>query len=253
MHWAIAPALIAVITGCASSNQQLQTTPTTTSVSYSVGENGYRWANVSIGGGSFVTGVYPHPLQKDLVYIRTDIGGFYRWNAVDQSWIPLNDSFPFAQKTYYGGEALAVDPNDPNIVYMAAGKYSGWPMKGSIFKSTDQGKTWTKLNLDLGMDSNGKERWAGMRLAVNPLDSNIVFFGSRHDGLWKSADAGATWTKVTTFAPKLAKDVGILGIVFDKQVPGLVYANVYGDGIYQSMDTGVTWSKMGGSPLQTQR
>ena len=253
IHWAVAPVLIAVITGCASSSQQLQTTPPTTSISYAVGGNGYRWANVSIGGGSFVTGVYPHPLQKDLVYIRTDIGGFYRWNAVDKSWIPLNDSFPFAQKTYYGGEALAVDPNDPNIVYMAAGKYSAWPLKGSLFKSTDQGKTWTKLNLDLGMDSNGEERWAGMRLAVNPFDSNLIFFGSRHDGLWKSVDAGATWTQVTAFSPKLAKGVGILGMVFDKQVPGSIYANVYGDGIYQSTDTGVTWSKIIGSPTQPQR
>ncbi|NEP09737.1 MAG: hypothetical protein F6K14_05835 [Symploca sp. SIO2C1] len=253
MHWAVAPVLIAVITGCASSNQQLHTTTPTKSIAHAVGGNGYRWANVAIGGGSFVTGVYLHPLQKDLVYLRTDIGGFYRWNAVDKSWIPLNDSFSFAQKTYYGGEALAVDPNDPNIVYMAAGKYSAWKPKGSIFKSTDQGKTWTKLNLDLGMDSNGKQRWAGMRLAVNPFDSKLIFFGSRHDGLWKSVDAGVTWAKVTTFSPKLAKGVGILGILFDKQVPGLVYANVYGDGIYQSSDTGVTWSKIPGSPQHPQR
>ena len=44
-----------------------------------------------------------------------------------------------------------------------------------------------------------------------------------------------------------------MGIVFDNQVPGLVYANIYGDGIYQSTDTGVTWSKIAGSPAQAQR
>jgi hypothetical protein len=79
----------------------------------------YRWNSVSIGGGGYVTGVYLHPLQQDLVYIRTDIGGFFRWNSVDKRWIPLTDHFGLTQRNYYGGEALALDPNKPNIVYIA--------------------------------------------------------------------------------------------------------------------------------------
>jgi hypothetical protein len=188
-----------------------------------------------------------------LVYIRTDVGGFYRWNAAEKSWIPLNDSFPLAQSNHYGGEGLALDLNNPNIVYIAAGKYPKWEVKGSIFKSTDRGKTWIKLKIDLPMGSNEEHRWAGERLAVNPFDSNVIFFGSRYDGLWKSSDAGATWTKVTSFSPTFTTGIGILSILFDKRVPGLVYANVYGDGVYQSTDTGVTWSKIAGSPTQAQR
>jgi xyloglucan-specific exo-beta-1,4-glucanase len=253
IYRAVVPIFVGIIVGCAASTQQHQATTLTASTRYVIGQNGYRWANVSIGGGGFVTGVYLHPRQKDLAYIRTDVGGFYRWNAEDKSWIPLNESFSLQEKTYYGGEALALDPNDPNIVYMAAGKYSQWEPKGSIFKSTDRGKTWTKLNIDLGMDSNDKHRWAGERLAVNPSNSKEIFFGSRHDGLWQSSDAGATWRQVTSFSPTLTAGVGILGIVFDKQVPGLMYINVYGDGVYQSTDTGVTWSKLQGSPKQAQR
>jgi photosystem II stability/assembly factor-like uncharacterized protein len=253
IHWGVASVCMTLMVGCAAGNQQPQATKLTAPTRYAIGLNGYRWANVSIGGGGFVTGVYLHPLQKDLAYIRTDVGGFYRWNAADKSWIPLNDSFPLAQKTYYGGESLAVDPNDPNIVYMAAGKYSQWEPKGSIFKSTNQGKTWTKLNIDLGMDSNDKQRWAGERLAVNPSNSKEIYFGSRHDGLWKSSDAGATWRQITSFSPTLTAGIGILGILFDKQVPGLVYINVYGDGVYKSTDTGATWSKIEASPKQAQR
>ena len=256
ISWTVTFGLMGLLAGCGNNSQQSETITTVTPVnvaSSTVGENGYHWANVSIGGGSFVTGIYIHPQQKDLVYIRTDIGGFYRWNAANKTWIPLTDRFPKAQQTYYGGEALAFDPNNPNIVYIAAGKYSAWQPKGSIFKSSDRGQTWQKLNLDLGMDSNDEHRWAGMRLAVNPHNSNIIFFGSRHDGLWKSQDAGATWTKVTSLSAKLTPKVGVLGILFDKQKPGLIYANVFGDGIYRSSDTGVTWSKIEGSLTESQR
>ncbi|MFB2917359.1 WD40/YVTN/BNR-like repeat-containing protein [Aerosakkonema funiforme] len=253
-RWAVIPICLGVITTCAASKPQPQTQPSAIAqAKYTTGQNGYRWANVSIGGGGFVTGVYPHPRQQDLVYIRTDVGGFYRWNPTDKSWMQLNNSFPVSKENYYGGEALAVDPNNPNTVYIAAGKYPKLPLKGTIFKSADAGKTWTKLNIDLAMGGNEDHRWAGIRLAVNPANSNIIFFGSRYDGLWKSADAGATWAKVTSFSPSLTEGVGILGIVFDKRSPGLVYANVYGDGIYKSTDTGVTWQKIEGSPKQGQR
>ena len=209
----------------------------------------YHWTSVSLGGGGYVTGVYLHPLQQDLVYIRTDVGGFYRWNSVDKRWIPLTDHFGLQQSNYYGGEALALDPKNPDIVYIAAGKYiSNRAGLGTIFKSTDQGKTWTKLNIDLPMGGNETLRWVGERLAVNPFNTNVIFFASRLSGLWKSSNAGATWVKVTSFPGKPKADIGIAGILFNKKVSGLVYANAYGDGIYKSTNTGVTWSKIAGSP-----
>lgn len=216
--------------------------------------SGYHWNNVSIGGGGYVTGVYLHPLQQDLVYIKTDIGGFYRWNSVDKRWIPLTDHFGLGNSNYYGGEALALDPNNPNIVYIAAGKYTERSAGlGTIFKSSDRGQTWTKLNIDLPMGGNETQRWIGERLAVNPFNSNVIFFGSRLNQLWKSSDAGATWVKVTSFPGKPKADIGIAGVLFNKKVSGLVYANAYGDGIYKSSDTGVTWSKIAGSPSQVKR
>jgi len=214
----------------------------------------YHWTSVSLGGGGYVTGVYLHPLQQDIVYIRTDIGGFYRWNSVDKRWIPLTDHFGLQERNYYGGEALALDPKNPNTLYIAAGKHTAsWAGMGTIFKSTDQGKTWTKLNIDLPMGGNETLRWVGERLAVNPFNTNVIFFASRLNGLWKSSNAGATWIKVTCFPGKPKADIGIVGIVFNKKVSGLVYANAYEDGIYKSTDTGVTWSKIAGSPSQGNR
>ena len=251
--WTVTPLCLTLIIGCVAVTQKPQTIAAAEPIASTTGQNGYRWANVAIGGGGFVTGIHLHPQQKDLVYIKTDNGGFYRWNSADKTWIPLTDRFPLAKANYYGGEALAVDPNNPNIVYIAAGQYTAWELKGTIFKSSDRGNTWTKLNIDLPMGGDQDQRWTGERLAVNPLNSNIIFFGSRKDGLWKSTDAGTTWSKVTSFTPTLTDEIGIVSIVFDRQISGLVYANVYGDGIYKSTDMGVTWSKITGSPIQTQR
>ena len=49
------------------------------------------------------------------------------------------------------------------------------------------------------MGGNESGRFNGERLAVDPNQGDILFFGSRRDGLWKSADRGATWQKVESF------------------------------------------------------
>ncbi|MDZ7969317.1 MAG: hypothetical protein RM368_30960 [Nostoc sp. DedSLP03] len=225
---------------------------TTVEPSRSSTTSGYQWNQVSIGGGGYVTNIYLHPLEKNLAYIRTDIGGFYRWNSLEKKWIPLIDHFGSDKSNYYGGEGLALDPNNPNIVYIAAGKYTKAGL-GTIFKSTNKGQTWNKLNIDLPMGGNETKRWTGERLGVNPFNPNIIFFGSRLDGLWKSANAGQTWKKVSSFSGKPNASIGITGILFSKKNAGLVYANAYGDGIYKSTDTGVTWSRIAGSPSKANR
>src|SRR5664280_2728776 len=67
----------------------------------------YNWKNVAIKGGGFVSGLITHPNAPGVVYARTDIGGAYRWNPTNNSWIPLLD---FAPNSNLGGvESLAID------------------------------------------------------------------------------------------------------------------------------------------------
>lgn len=211
----------------------------------------YVWKSVAIGGGGYVLDVYCHPKQRDLVYIRTDVGGFYRWNAASQTWTPLTDHFGPDKSNYYGGEGLALDPSDPNVVYIAAGKYT-WDTPGTIFKSIDQGRTWKKLPIDLKMGGNEDHRWGGQRLVVSPFHSSVLLFGSRKDGLWRSSDAGASWSKVTTFPGKLGP-FGITAIAFGEKTPGTIYAAAFGDGIYESNDDGLNWRATTGSPADVAR
>ena len=209
------------------------------------------WNNVALGGGGYVTGIYLHPKEPNLVYIRTDNAGFFRWNQTDKSWLPLTDHFLPSQINYYGGEALALDPNNSKLVYIATGKYMSEP--GTIFKSTNRGATWVQSNLKVPMGGDQEKRWAGNRLAVNPFNSNWLLFGSRKNGLWRSVDGGMTWVQVTALPATPDPEIGILAIAFDPKVSGRVYISAYGDGIYQSTDGGISWSKLEGSPSKAMK
>ncbi|KAF7986251.1 hypothetical protein HWV62_38725 [Athelia sp. TMB] len=162
----------------------------------------YTWNNVKIGGGGgFVPNIIFNPSQKGLAYARTDIGGAYKLNP-DDSWTPLLD---FANNTnwhYWGTDALATDPVDPTRVYLAVGMYTNSydPNNGAILASTNQGSSWTANPLPFKVGGNMPGRGMGERLAVDPNDNSILYFGARSGhGLWKSTNYGATWTNVTSF------------------------------------------------------
>ena len=128
----------------------------------------YKWKNVEVGGG-MVTGIAIHPKVANLVYVRTDVGEIFRWNEATGSWTPLFDGFGAAQGGYSNVESLALDPQNPNIVYAAGG--NGKPSTGdntAILKSIDRGATWKALKTDLIMSGNGELRSGGERLAVDP-------------------------------------------------------------------------------------
>src|SRR5262245_40022896 len=100
----------------------------------------YVWKNVPILGGGFVTGVIFSKTQKDLIYARTDIGGAYRWDAPNRSWIPISDSASRDDSNHMGIESLAIHPTDTNKVYMAVGTYTqDWAGNGAMLRSEDRG------------------------------------------------------------------------------------------------------------------
>src|SRR5689334_9846680 len=71
------------------------------------------------------------------------------------------------------------------------------PNPGAIIRSKDRGNTWASTDLPFKVGGNMPGRGTGERLAVDPKNSNILYFGARSgNGLWKSTDAGVTWAKV---------------------------------------------------------
>ena len=231
----------------------------------------YRFSNVVIGGGGFVTGIVFNPAEKDLVYLRTDVGGAYRWDAGSRGWTPLLDSLGQADWNLSGIESLACDPQDPRRVYVAAGTYlNSRASNGELLRSTDRGATWERTPLAFKLGGNETGRNNGERLAVDPNDGRVLFLGTRTAGLWRSADYGATWSRIAAFpaydemlpAPTNPgffgpQPVGINIVFFDPRAgrngtpTSVVYVAVStpNPSLFRSADGGASWAAVAGQPL----
>jgi len=73
----------------------------------------------------FVTGIVAHPTNKDVMFCRTDVGGLYRWKVSEKIWEPVTDG----KIPNYGVEGIALDPINPEIVYVT--------IDGKLYKSTE--------------------------------------------------------------------------------------------------------------------
>ncbi|WP_345785053.1 hypothetical protein [Stenotrophomonas sp. RG-453] len=156
----------------------------------------YQWRNVAIGGGGFVTGLVFHPAEPDLLYARTDVGGAYRWDQASGRWSALTDWLGRDDANLTGIESLAVDPRDPQRVYLAAGTYTNPRVgNGAILRSSDRGATFARTDLPFKLGGNELSRGNGERLAVDPHQGGILLLGSRSNGLWRSDDHVRTGRK----------------------------------------------------------
>ena len=213
--------------------------------------NRYRWRNVEIVGGGFVTGITHHPGRRGLVYARTDIGGAVRFDNRTQRWVQLLHWIGWDDWNWTGVESLAIDPADPRRLYLAVGTYTNdWsPINGAILRSVDQGRTFVRTDLPFKLGGNEPGRSMGERLAVDPHNGQILFLGTRNQGLWRSADRGVTWARVDSFPDTGTRGIGI-GFVFFDPRDGTIYAGVAdaAAGLYRSTDAGATWAPIPGQP-----
>jgi len=222
----------------------------------------FHWGNVAIGGGGFVSAIVASPLEKGLFYARTDVGGAYRWSEADQKWIALTDWIGPDQTGLMGVEAIAVDPKDPATVYMQCGTVYFSQAKDGIgrsafLRSKDYGKTWETnwtWNDDVKLfnsHGNGMGRGAGERLAIDPNNSDVMYYGSRNKGLFKSIDNGKNWKHVDALTKVSGSDTtwngcGFAFVAFAPGSSSVLYAGMFRDGenVFTSLDGGATWTAL---------
>jgi photosystem II stability/assembly factor-like uncharacterized protein len=135
---------------------------------------------------------------------------------------------------------IAVDPKNSNVWYVAASA-------GNLWKTGNRGNTWTPIFENYGSYSLGA-------VVVDPRNSNVVWLGTGEnnnqrsvgfgDGIYKSIDAGATWTRMG-----LENSEHIQNILIDPRDSNVVYVSAIGPlwnaggdrGLYKTIDGGKTW------------
>ncbi|MFD7563317.1 xyloglucanase [Streptomyces tendae] len=238
-----------------------------------IAADSYTWKNARIDGGGFVPGIVFNRTEKDLAYARTDIGGAYRWQEESHTWTPLLDHVGWDDWGHTGVVSVASDPVEPDRVYAAVGTYTNdWdPTNGAVLRSADRGASWEKTDLPFKLGGNMPGRGMGERLAVDPHDNDVLYLGapSGH-GLWRSTDAGVTWSEVTVFpnpgnyaqdpgdtSGYASDNQGITWVTFDESTgggagtaTGTVYVGVADkeNAVYRSTDAGATWERLAGQP-----
>ncbi|WP_432162746.1 xyloglucanase [Streptomyces tendae] len=238
-----------------------------------IAADSYTWKNARIDGGGFVPGIVFNRTEKDLAYARTDIGGAYRWQEESHTWTPLLDHVGWDDWGHTGVVSVASDPVEPDRVYAAVGTYTNdWdPTNGAVLRSADRGASWEKTDLPFKLGGNMPGRGMGERLAVDPHDNDVLYLGapSGH-GLWRSTDAGVTWSEVTAFpnpgnyaqdpgdtSGYASDNQGITWVTFDESTgggagtaTGTVYVGVADkeNAVYRSTDAGATWERLAGQP-----
>ena len=196
-------------------------------------------------------------------------GGIFKSADAGRTW-----TFMGLEDTRQIGR-IAIDPADPDVVYVAALGHAWGPNRErGLFKTTDGGRTWKNVNfvsdragfVDVAIDpSNRQVLWAASwerQRTPYSLQS-----GGPGSALWKSADAGATWQRVRG-AGFPGTTLGRIGIAVAPSNPHVVYAMVEADsnpnpeslrrgfvadtskrqrlqsGLYRTSDGGATWEKM---------
>jgi xyloglucan-specific exo-beta-1,4-glucanase len=221
----------------------------------------YKWDNVAMGGGGFVSGIVTSKSERGVAYARTDVGGAYRYDAQAGRWVALMDWIPEADRGLFGVESLAIDPRNAANVYMLVGTEYFSNGKTAILRSSDYGKTFavTDVTAKFKAHGNGWGRATGEKLQVDPGSSNVLFVGTRKDGLFKSVDTGATWNRVNGLNVTTTPDGnGISFVLLDpasvaQGIAKRIYVGVSrygsaGPSLYLSKDGGATFAPVAGAP-----
>lgn len=192
--------------------------------------------------------------QSQIYYVATASGGAWKTEDGGISFEPVFDQYGLMS---IGN--IEVAPSDPDIVYLGTGEamHARSSAHGNgMWKSTDAGKTWTHIGLEMS--------YYIPRLAIDDKNPDIVYVACEGElynndyeryqrGLYKTTDGGKTWERVLDL-----KDRGVGDFVIDPKNSDIIIASAYktyrrawtfidrqpANHLYKSTDGGKTWKKL---------
>ncbi len=212
------------------------------------------------------------PSNNKTVYIGSPGGGIWKTTDFGVTWAPKFDKQP----TLSTGD-IAIDPTSTNTIYVATSDAFGYgsPFWGGtysvgVMKSTDGGTTWAMTGLSWTVGQNRTIR----RLVISPTNPKVLM-AATSNGLYRTADAGVTWTQIwatstydvefqhndgkiayaTTTKVNKSTDAGVTfaaltascagsryNIEVSKSNPKVLYTLCTTGTVQKSTDAGATWS-----------
>ena len=153
------------------------------------------WLPLRIGAGGYLTGIDIAP--DDTMVVRTDTYGAYIWNGSEWQQLVTSLSMPAANVDTGNAEGvyeIRIAPSNTNILYME--------YLGQVYRSSDKGATWTDTNFaHVVQDPNDTHRVNGQKMAVDPINPDVVYAGTGQDGLFVTMNGGTSWDRVSALPP----------------------------------------------------
>lgn len=175
---------------------------------YKSNDGGSSWKKVGLENSEHIGKIIVHPEDSNIVWVAA-IGplwssggdrGLYKTTDGGETWTKTLDI-----DKYTGVTDLIIHPEDPQILYAAAFQrarhvftYLGGGPGSGIYKSTDGGDTWQKVNYGLPNVDLGR-----IGLTVSPANPNIIYAtveaAQGKGGFYKSTNGGASWSKQSSY------------------------------------------------------
>ena len=223
---------------------------------YKSTDGGKNWTHLGLRDGQQIAAIIVDPHDPSRVFVAV-LGHPYGPNEERGVYRSTDGGQTFQRVLYEdentGAVDLAFDPANPRNVYAVLwearqgpwenGAWSG--PKSGLFKSTDGGSTWRQLIIGLPTHAEGLGR---IGIAIAPSDPRRMYamVEARPSGVYRSDDAGNTWTRVNTEQRVAGRGSDFACVRVDPKNKDVIY--VANTSTYRSTDAGQTFTAIKGAP-----
>ena len=227
---------------------------------YKSTDTGKTWTHLGLRDGQQITAIIVDPKDANRLFVAVE-GHPYGPNAERGVYRSLNGGQSFEKVLYRdentGAADLAFAPGNPQTIYAVlwAARVAPWEVRSGssfiapgsgLFKSTDGGTNWKPMTKGLPGAEEGLGR---IGIAVAPSRPSLLYAtveATKNAGVYRSEDAGASWTRVNEDRRIGGRGPGAMGIAVAPDNPETIY--VMNTTTWKSTDGGKTFVGWKGAP-----